>query len=101
MSHRAGNVLIITVLFIFCTWWAVKKYSSLGWFGEGKKSVIHHCPMEWRGPYGSIEQYNYVCMETGEKKGEIYKVDGGWRAFSHGEFMTMEQAKAAEEKGSW
>lgn len=99
MTTRAGNRILVLLILILCTYWAVKRSV---WMREKPKSIFHSCPMEWRGPMGSLQSYIWVCTETGKKKGEVYRSDEGWRAYTAGEtYDTIEKAKVAEEKTWW
>lgn len=83
--------------------WAGVRYGAHTWVRE--KIRIHHCPLEWRGPFhGDMNEYDLVCSEDGDVRGWAYATDTGWHASSGEcwfyltkEVWTLEQAKAAVE----
>src|SRR5260370_1410939 len=70
------RAVIFVWLVVFIGWlaWTI---GGQQWFIEARKTLFHHCRMEWRGPAGALEEYAYVCTENQEVQGTVYRNGGG------------------------
>jgi hypothetical protein len=96
------NKIMVSFLVIVTLAWIIMHY---GGRIQLREKYFHRCPMEWRGPFGAIQNYEYVCRETGESNGSVYysSLTDSWRysantvLYKSGNRLTLEQAKKVVE----